>query len=149
MTSSQGATAGPDLHASVTEENIALLVERFYASVQQHPTLGPVFNDRLDGRWDKHLAQMKNFWSSVLLRSGRYEGFPLGAHFDVPGIERDHFGDWLALFEETLMGVYQEDVAQSILANANQFALRFTGALFGPGISIRPSPRDTKPPRLD
>lgn len=144
MTSSQGATAGPDLHASVTEENIALLVERFYASVQQHPTLGPVFNDRLEGRWDHHLAQMKDFWSSVLLRSGRYVGFPLGAHFDVPGIERPHFGDWLELFEQTLMGVYQEDVARSILANANQFALRFTGALFGPGLSVRPSPRSTE-----
>ncbi len=132
MISERGATVGTELHATVTEANIAILVERFYASVQQHPTLGPVFNERLEGRWDVHLSQMKNFWSSVLLRSGRYEGFPLGAHFDVPGIEAGHFGDWLALFEETLKGVYRQDVAQAILAIANQFAQRFTGALFGP-----------------
>lgn len=138
MTSDLGATAETELHTSVTEANIAIMVERFYASVQQHPTLGPVFNERLEGRWDVHLAQMKNFWSSVLLRSGRYEGFPLGAHFDVPGIEARHFGDWLALFEETLTSVYQQDVARAILRISNQFAQRFSGALFGADVQIRP-----------
>ena len=140
---SHSQAAGADLHASITEENIAIMVERFYASVQEHPTLGPVFNDRLVGRWDRHLAQMKDFWSSVLLRSGRYSGFPLGAHFDVPGIQKEHFGDWLALFEETLTTVYEENVAQSIMANANQFAQRFTGALFSSEFAIRSSPRNT------
>ena len=140
--SSHSTAADAELHANITEENIAIMVERFYASVQEHPTLGPVFNDRLVGRWDRHLAQMKDFWSSVLLRSGRYVGFPLGAHFDVPGLEKDHFGDWLSLFQETLTGVYQEDVAQSIMANANQFAQRFSGALFASEFSVRSSPRN-------
>lgn len=140
--SSHSPTAGAELHASITEETIAIMVERFYASVQEHPSLGPVFNDRLVGRWDRHLAQMKDFWSSVLLRSGRYAGFPLGAHFDVPGLEKDHFGEWLNLFEETLTGVYQEDVARSIMAIANQFAQRFSGALFSSEFSIRSSPRN-------
>ncbi len=140
MTSNPGATAQTELHADVTEDNIAILVERFYASVQQHPTLGPVFNERLEGRWDRHLAQMKDFWSSVLLRSGRYEGFPLGAHFDVPGIERQHFDEWLALFQETLTGVYQPDVAQAIHGISQQFARRFSGALFGPPGSLRVTP---------
>ncbi len=128
--SPSGAPAATELHADVTEENIAIMVERFYASVQQHPTLGPIFNERLEGRWDKHLAQMKNFWSSVLLRSGRYEGFPLGAHFGVPGIEKPHFGDWLGLFEETLKAVYQQDVAEVIHDVSKQFAQRFSYALF-------------------
>lgn len=123
-------TAAPELHAEVTEGSISLMVERFYAGVQKHPTLGPVFNPRLEGRWDKHLAQMKDFWSSVLLRSGRYQGFPLGAHFGVPGIEREHFGDWLALFEETLMTVYEPQVAKIIHGVSEQFAQRFTYGLF-------------------
>lgn len=127
MTSESAVTT---LATSVTEENIALFVERFYASVQQHPTLGPVFNDRLEGRWDKHLSQMKNFWSSVLLRSGRYEGFPLGAHFGVPGIAKSHFGDWLALFDETLRAIYEPRVASAVFGASNQFAERFSHALF-------------------
>lgn len=126
------ANASPvTLHAAVTEEAIALMVDRFYASVQRHPTLGPVFNPRLEGRWDRHLVQMKDFWSSVLLRSGRYQGFPLGAHFGVPGMQRSHFADWLALFEETLAGVYQPEVAEAIQGAAEQFARRFEGGLFG------------------
>lgn len=127
MTSVGAAT---ELHSQVTEENIAVMVERFYASVREDPTLGPVFNERLDGRWDKHLAQMKDFWSSVLLRSGRYEGFPLGAHFDVPGIEKPHFGDWLGLFKETLEGIYQRELAAGIFSVSQQFAQRFSYALF-------------------
>lgn len=119
-----------ELHAEVTEENIALMVERFYASVRQHPVLGPVFNPRLEGRWDRHMSQMKAFWSSVLLRSGRYQGFPLGAHFDVPGIERQHFGVWLGLFQQTLTSVYEPDVAQAIHAASQQFAQRFEYGLF-------------------
>jgi len=140
VTNNPGATAETELHADITEANIAIMVERFYASVQQHPTLGPVFNQRLEGRWDHHLAQMKNFWSSVLLRSGRYEGFPLGAHFDVPGIEEEHFSDWLALFEETLIGVYEQDVALAIHRISQQFAQRFSGALFGSPGSFRIAP---------
>jgi hemoglobin len=123
-------TATAELHAEVTEANIALMVERFYASVQQHPTLGPVFNPRLEGRWDRHMSQMRAFWSSVLLRSGRYQGFPLGAHFDVPGIERQHFGDWLGLFEQTLTSVYEPDVAHAIHTVSQQFAQRFEYGLF-------------------
>ena len=138
---SHSQAAGADLQASITVENIAIMVERFYASVQEHPTLGPVFNDRLVGRWDRHLAQMKDFWSSVLLRSGRYSGFPFGAHFDVPGIQKEHFGDWLALFEEALAGVYHEDMVRSIMAMADQFAQRFSGALFASEFSVRSSSR--------
>lgn len=139
-TTSASSTA-PELHQSITEENIALMVDRFYAGVQQHPTLGPVFNPRLEGRWDTHLSQMKDFWSSVLLRSGRYQGFPLGAHFEVPGIEREHFGDWLELFGETLATVYEQDVAVAIHNIAKQFAQRFTHGLFGhqPGMTILPA----------
>jgi len=128
--SEQGLAGKAELHTHVTEESIALMVDRFYASVQEHPTLGPVFNARLEGRWDSHLDQMKAFWSSVLLMSGRYEGRPLRAHFDVEGLEKRHFADWLGLFRETLEGVYVQDVAEGIHARSRQIAQRFSIALF-------------------
>ena len=119
------------LHHTVDDENIAILVERFYAAVQKHPTLGPVFNPRLEGRWDRHMSQMKDFWSSVLLRSGRYSGYPLGAHFGVPGMAPERFDDWLVLFRQTLDQLYEPPYADAIHTMAQQFAQRFTGALFG------------------
>lgn len=129
MTDSVAAAQG-ERAALIDEENISLMVDRFYAGVRTHPSLGPVFNPRLEGRWDRHLAQMKDFWSSVLLQSGRYEGYPLGAHFGVPGMEREHFADWLDLFRETLDSVYEERPADFIHAAAVRMAQRFSYALF-------------------
>ena len=125
------ATAGgAALETRISEDNISLMVDRFYDGVQVHPTLGPVFNPRLEGRWDRHLSQMKAFWSSVLLQSGRYDGYPLGAHFGVPGMEREHFADWLDLFRQTLDGIYEERVADFIHEAAQRMAGRFSYALF-------------------
>lgn len=128
---SDSAVGATGLYEDVTEESIELLVERFYAAVQEHETLGPVFNPRLKGRWGRHLAQMKDFWSSVLLRSGRYQGFPLGAHYDVPGMQQEQFADWLRLFKVTLNEVYHPGIAEAILKVARQFAVRFSDALYG------------------
>jgi len=40
----RSATAATELHADVTEETIAIMVELFYDSVRRHPTLGPIFS---------------------------------------------------------------------------------------------------------
>ena len=63
----------------ITETEIASLVERFYAKVRLDPEIGPVFNDEVEN-WDAHLALLKDFWSTVLLTTGRYKGNPLFAH---------------------------------------------------------------------
>jgi hemoglobin len=55
----------------ITEMEIASLVERFYAKVRADPEIGPVFNDAVQN-WDAHLALLKDFWSTVLLTTGRY-----------------------------------------------------------------------------
>jgi hemoglobin len=60
----------------ITETAIASLVERFYAKVRVDPEIGPVFNDAVRN-WDAHLALLKDFWSTVLLTTGRYKGNPL------------------------------------------------------------------------
>src|SRR5690625_7708674 len=104
--SEQGLAGNAELHTHVTEESIALMVDGFYASVQEQPTLGPVFNARLEGRWDNHLEQMKAFWSSILLMSGRYEDRPVRAHFDIEALEKRDFADWLGLVRHTLENAY-------------------------------------------
>jgi hemoglobin len=83
----------------ITEQEIALLVDRFYDKVRVDPEIGPVFNDAVQN-WDAHLALLKDFWSTVLLTTGRYKGNPLLAHFRLP-IEERYFTRWLALFSET------------------------------------------------
>lgn len=129
MTDTVAAQKGT-LATDITEENIDAMVERFYALVRVHPALAAVFNPRLEGRWDQHMDQMKQFWSSVLLQSGSYQGNPLGAHFGVPGMQREHFTDWLELFRQTLDGIYAKQQADFIHAAAQRIAARFNYVLF-------------------
>jgi hypothetical protein len=53
--------------AEPTEANIRDLVYAFYDRVRADPLLGPVFDAKLDGRWDTHLPKMVSFWSSLVL----------------------------------------------------------------------------------
>jgi hemoglobin len=85
----------------VSEEVIGLLVDHFYAKVRVDPVLGPIFEHVLRGEWGSHLETMRNFWSSVMLTSGRYKGAPVPAHLRIKAIEPEMFDRWLRLFGET------------------------------------------------
>lgn len=117
-------------HTSVTEANIEALVHAFYARVKTHETLGPIFNPVLAGRWETHLTRMVDFWSSVLLASGRYYGRPLQAHLMVQGLKPEHFRDWLELFRETLDDLFVPEVGGRIFTAASRMGERMQGVLF-------------------
>lgn len=57
---------------SIDETAIDLLVPAFYARVRADALLGPIFESAIDD-WPHHLAKLKDFWSSVMLASGRYK----------------------------------------------------------------------------
>jgi hemoglobin len=88
-----------DVGKPITEEQIAALVDRFYAKVRVDSEIGPIFQGAVHN-WDAHLGLLKDFWSTVLLTTGRYKGNPLLAHFPL-SIEEQHFARWLTLFRET------------------------------------------------
>src|SRR3954451_12200586 len=94
--------AGGDAQGLVTDDDIASLVEAFYAKVREDPHLGPIFARALgeDG-WDSHLATLRDFWSSVMLTSGRYKGAPLDVHRQLGSLTPGLFDRWLTLFGET------------------------------------------------
>src|SRR3546814_13779599 len=56
------------------------VVHAFYGRIRQDAVLGPIFDGVIQDRWDYHLAKMCDFWSSVLLMTGRYDGRPMPAH---------------------------------------------------------------------
>jgi hemoglobin len=105
----------------VTEETIRLLVETFYDRVLRDEELGPIFRRALAHRWNEHLAIMVDFWSSIALRTGRYQGKPHVAHRDL-GLREDHFGRWLALFEATARKVCEPHVADFFIDRAQRIA---------------------------
>lgn len=103
-----------------TEEDIRRFVVRFYGAVREDPELAPIFEARVGSRWDAHLDRMVDFWSSVLLASGRYTGNPLETHRAIPGLESRHYDRWLDLFEKTLRDVLEEPIARDVVARARR-----------------------------
>ncbi|HEX6860969.1 MAG TPA: group III truncated hemoglobin [Caulobacteraceae bacterium] len=85
----------------VTEAMISDVVETFYGRVREDEVLGPIFNARVED-WPEHLAKLKDFWSSVLLMTGRFKGRPMPVHAAIPDIGRAEFDHWLALFARTV-----------------------------------------------
>jgi hemoglobin len=76
-------------------------VHAFYAKIRTDPALGPIFDRVIGDGWDAHLAKMCDFWSSVLLMSGRFKGTPMAAHAAIPELRPTHFARWLQVFCET------------------------------------------------
>jgi hemoglobin len=111
----------------ITETEIASLVDRFYAKVRVDPEIGPVFNNAVEN-WDAHLALLKDFWSTVLLTTGRYKGNPLLAHFPLP-IEEGYFARWLALFAETAKEEMPASHAAIVIHKADRIAMNMQRVL--------------------
>lgn len=91
---------GPGVAAGVTEPMIHALVHGFYAEVRADPVLGPIFDREIGQGWDEHLQKMCDFWSSVLLMTGRFKGAPMIVHAQIPDISASHFTRWLRLFRQ-------------------------------------------------
>src|SRR5690349_1138304 len=104
----------------ISEEAIAALVSRFYAKARQDPELGPLFNAAVSD-WDDHLHKLCDFWSSVMLTTGRYKGNPMAAHVRHP-IEPQFFDRWLTLWHETAGELFAPPVAIQFGAKAARIA---------------------------
>ncbi|MFT4115198.1 group III truncated hemoglobin [Bradyrhizobium sp.] len=106
----------------ITEEMIGELVTRFYGRVREDGLLGPVFAVVQD--WDEHLARLRNFWSSVILMTGRYHGAPMRAHLPLR-LVGVHFDRWLDLFEQTAREVCPPAAAALFIEKARRIADSF------------------------
>jgi hemoglobin len=107
----------------ITEPQIDTLVETFYAKVRLDPDIGPIFNAIVDD-WPHHLALLKDFWSTVLLTTGRYKGDPMMRHLQL-SLDPNHFSRWLTLFAETASEVLPPNHAVTVIAKSERIAENF------------------------
>lgn len=107
----------------ITEDEISLLVHTFYEKVRQDPDIGPIFN-AIVGDWPHHLSTLKDFWSTVLLTTGRYKGDPMMTHLQLP-LDPEHFDRWLLLFAETAKEVLSPQGAELAMAKSRRIAQNF------------------------
>lgn len=92
--------AGPGVAVGIDEAMIERMVHAFYARVREDPTLGPIFNGKV-ADWDAHLTKLCDFWSSVMLMTGRFKGAPMIVHAQLPDIGSFHFRHWLSIWDAT------------------------------------------------
>ena len=114
----------------ISEAAIRRLVDDFYVKVRTDPELGPIFARAIAGDWEPHLAKMRDFWSSVMLTTGRYKGNPVATHLRVDGMEALLFGRWLELFGYTCGELFVDGVAEAFRAKAARIAESLKLALF-------------------
>ena len=112
----------PGLAAGVTEPMIAALVPAFYARVRADPALGPIFDRVIGDGWDEHLAKLCDFWSSVLLMTGRFKGSPMVAHARIAEIRPTHFARWLHLFRQSAERLCPPAAAALFVAKSEMIA---------------------------
>ena len=113
------------VQAGLDEAVLEVVVRRFYAAAREDALIGPVFDHVKD--WEHHIARICAFWSSVALRTGRYEGQPMRAHMPL-GLEAAHFQRWLMLFRQTVREVCTPAGAALLEERAGRIA---QGLLFG------------------
>lgn len=107
----------------ITESEISTLVDTFYAKVRLDPDIGPIFNTIISD-WPHHLALLKDFWSTVLLTTGRYKGDPMMKHLQL-SLDPQHFERWLALFSQTAHEVLPPTHAVTVIAKSHRIADNF------------------------
>ena len=128
-------------HTELTEPALAAFLDAFYGKVRRDPLIGPVFAGKIaDADWPHHMARVTDFWSSVLLKTGRYKGNPFGRHLGIEGINPAHFARWLGLFEETAAEVFVPEIAGEIVERAHRIGDSLKSGLF-----FRPEMRTVRP----
>ena len=114
----------------VSEDSIRRLVDSFYSKVRRDPELAPIFLRAIPGDWKPHLNKMYDFWSSVMLTTGRFKGNPVLKHQVLPGMKISLFERWLALFGETCDELFDEAVGDAFRGKAARIAESLKLALF-------------------
>ncbi len=132
------AALAPGTQVGIDEAMVHRMVHSFYARIREDEMLGPIFNGAIQNRWDTHLANMVDFWSSVVLMTGRYSGRPMAAHLlldakrgehGMPRLGQPHFDRWLELFRATAAEVCPPEAAALFVGRAEKIAQSFVMGL--------------------
>ncbi len=114
----------------IDEDGLRRLVHEFYSRVRRDEALAPVFEDAIDD-WPHHLEKLADFWSSVMLTTGRYKGNPVMRHIKhKTRITPDLFTRWLALWDETTADMMPPKAAAALQAKAARISESLQLALF-------------------
>jgi hemoglobin len=97
----------PDI---TSRADIETFITEFYERVRMDPTIGFIFNEVARIDWEKHIPIIVDFWETILLDNPVYKRNAMEVHYDlnkqVP-LQKEHFGSWLKLFNETMDDLFE------------------------------------------
>ena len=105
-------------------DDIKLLVNTFYEKVQHDDLIGPIFNQKMIGRWPEHLEKMYRFWQTILLEEHTYSGTPFPPHKHLP-VNQSHFDRWMEIFTATVDNLFVGKLADEAKVRAANMAYMF------------------------
>ena len=119
-----------ELANTINDENIEKLVRTFYPMVLKDDLVGPFFVEKLGDDinsdiWEEHLVLISQFWAFVALGDERYTGQPMAPHFEIEGISRKAFEQWLKLFAEAIDKVYVPGSGEYFKLKSTDIAANF------------------------
>ena len=108
--------------AQLDEALLPGLLDRFYDRVRADELIGPLFNDVVHD-WGAHMIRLTDFWSSIMLTTGRYRGNPMALHLrHAARLEAPMFDRWLAIWKHTTEGLLPVEAAKALQAKAGRIA---------------------------
>ncbi|MEO6069097.1 MAG: group III truncated hemoglobin [Chitinophagaceae bacterium] len=108
-------------HDILNVEDVKNLVDTFYGKVREDELIGPIFNEKLEGRWPEHLAKLTTFWQTILIGEHTYFGTPFPPHSQLP-IDSHHFDRWIQLFGETVDNLFKGETADEAKSRAGKMS---------------------------
>lgn len=114
--------------ACVTEDDVRRVVDAFYDVAAGDEILGPIFQQFVHN-WPEHMVRLYDFWSAVILQTGRYAGRPFEAHAQIGQLRPAHFERWLLLWEQTVAKVITPPLQDAFTNPARRMASSMMGRL--------------------
>lgn len=109
-------------------DDIKLMVDTFYQRIRENEVLGPIFQERIENRWQEHLDKMYRFWQTILLGERTYTGAPFPPHAKMP-IDESHFIIWVKHFTQTVDDFFEGENAEEAKKRATLMAAIFNSKL--------------------
>jgi len=108
------------------EALVRRVVDAFYTAARRDPLIGPVFNSIIpEEHWPAHIATIAEFWNSMLLGTGTYNGRPMPKHLAIPELDDAHFMRWLRLFRETVTRLCTPEIAALFIERSERIGNSF------------------------
>ncbi len=113
----------------LNHDGLRQVIHAFYGHVREDDLIGPLFNGAVHD-WDEHLERLGDFWSSVMLTSGRYKGNPVAMHLlHAAKITPEMFDRWIGLWALTTNELLPDEVALVMQAKAARIANTLRSAI--------------------